>query len=345
MKKASGSVLKISSAVLMSVALVLIGVLAGCENFTSGNSTSGVTPKYIDVEALKKDDMKLTVWTVYWDTQRTVRNIMTSSDKIDGISTFAAYYDEREKLFIPDETLKISRKLRDSEKTENIQQYLSVVNDKPHSAKDISLVKNKIGTAEKAAEHAAEIVQLAVENEYDGVEIDYEKIRSDLNLWNQFIVFEKDLITLCQKNGLKLRIVLETSTPVEDLNFPDGASYSVMCYNLYGSGTKPGPKADAEFLKKIAAKFGSLPGISYALANGGFDFDGTGTAKQLTSAEATQLAEEKHATPVRNEGSGALTFVYGSHTVWYADEKTLVFWQKVLDEAAGKDTDIGLWRI
>lgn len=344
MKKATSSITKILSAVLISAVLVLTGVLAGCGNSTSGSSTSGVTEKYPEVAELKKDDMRLTVWTVYWDTQRTIRNIMTY-DKIDAISTFAAYYDENEKLFIPDEALNISRKLKNYEKTKNIQQYLSVVNDKPDSMKDTSLLENKIGTAEKAEEHAEEIVSMAVENKYDGVEIDFEKIRGDLDLWDKFIVFEKDLITLCQKNGLKLRIILEPSTPVEDLSFPDGVSYSVMCYNLYGIGTEPGPKADAEFLKKIAAKFGSLSGISYALANGGFDFDGTGAAKQLTNAEAAQLAEDKNVAPVRNKENGALTFSYGQHTVWYADEKTLIFWQKVLNEAAGKDVDIDLWRI
>lgn len=339
MNKVASNVTKVLSAVLISV------VLAGCGNTTSESSPSSISEKYPEIVELKKDDMKLTVWTVYWDTQRTVRNIMTYSDKIDAISTFAVYYDENEQLFIPDETQKISRKLRNYEKTENIQQYLSVVNDKPDSMKDTFLLENKIGTAKKAEEHAEKIVSMAVENEYDGIEIDFEKIRSDLDLWDKFIVFEKDLITLCQKNGLKLRIVLEPSTPIEDLNLPDGASYSVMCYNLYGIGTEPGPKADTEFLKKIAAKFGSLPGISYALANGGFDFDGKGTAKQLTSAEAAQLAKDKNVTPVRNKENGALTFSYDSHTVWYADEKTLVFWQEALNEAAGKDVDIDLWRI
>lgn len=177
------------------------------------------------------------------------------------------------------------------------------------------------------------------------MEIDYEKIRGDLDLWKKFIVFEKDLISLCQQNSLKLRIVLETSTPVEELNFPDGASYSVMCYNLYGSGMEPGPKADVEFLTGIAAKFDALPGISYALANGGFDFDGGEAVEQLTSAEAAQLAEDKNATPVRDKENGALTFSYDSHTVWYADEDTLVFWQKALEEAVGEPVNIDLWRI
>ena len=30
------------------------------------------------------------------------------------------------------------------------------------------------------------------------------------------------------------------------LEFSAGASYVVMCYNLHGNGTEPGPKADPE---------------------------------------------------------------------------------------------------
>ena len=29
-------------------------------------------------------------------------------------------------------------------------------------------------------------------------------------------------------------------------SFSAGASYVVMCYNLHGNGTEPGPKADSE---------------------------------------------------------------------------------------------------
>ena len=33
--------------------------------------------------------------------------------------------------------------------------------------------------------------------------------------------------------------------------FSEGASYVVMCYNLYGNDTEPGPKADLENIKFI----------------------------------------------------------------------------------------------
>ena len=32
----------------------------------------------------------------------------------------------------------------------------------------------------------------------------------------------------------------------DEPEFSEGASYVVMCYNLYGNGTEPGPKADLE---------------------------------------------------------------------------------------------------
>ena len=33
------------------------------------------------------------------------------------------------------------------------------------------------------------------------------------------------------------------------LDFSEGASYAVMCYNLYGNGTEPGTKADLENIR------------------------------------------------------------------------------------------------
>ena len=37
----------------------------------------------------------------------------------------------------------------------------------------------------------------------------------------------------------------------DEPEFSVGASYVVMCYNLYGNDTEPGPKADLENIKFI----------------------------------------------------------------------------------------------
>lgn len=99
---------------------------------------------------------------------------------------------------------------------------------------------------------------LAEKYNFTGVEIDYEQIRDNLSLWKKFLVFEKALYPRTKKAGLDLRIVLEPSTPVSKINFPKGPEYVVMCYNLYGYGTNPGPKADYKFLKKTVKDFSSL---------------------------------------------------------------------------------------
>ena len=37
----------------------------------------------------------------------------------------------------------------------------------------------------------------------------------------------------------------------DEPEFSEGASYVVMCYNLYGNDTEPGPTADLENIKFI----------------------------------------------------------------------------------------------
>lgn len=107
-----------------------------------------------------------------------------------------------------------------------------------------------------------------------------------------------------------------------------------MCYNLYGNGTEPGPKADWDFLREIHEKFRNLPNVSYAFSNGGFDWEeDSQQPSQLRTGDANALAEKYEAEPVRDKNSGALYFSYTeknkTHTVWYADEPTLKTWAEV----------------
>lgn len=244
-------------------------------------------------------------------------------------------------------------KLQRKEATKEKTVYLSVVNDVKNgdktTQKDTDILWQVLGTPEAAQAHAEELVQLAAANGYDGIEIDYEKIRKDLDLWQAFLDFEERLLALAEENGLKVRIILEPGTPVEQLDFPEGADYVVMCYNLYGGGTDPGPKADFDFLAQTWEKFRKLPNISYALANGGYVWKNGKDAAQCRAAEAKAMAEEAGVTPERDPDSGALYFSYTEkgrqYTVWYADETTLAQWARKLSEIGGEKVKISLWRL
>lgn len=331
-------------------------LLAGC-----GKAQTPELPETADksagaeeeIMALAEVSEELTAWSVYWDCTGDLDTLKNQAEQVDAVSLFAAYFQDGE-LVIPAETDRMKDKIRRKDSLKETTVYLSVVNDvkagDKTTQKDTEILWEKLGTDKAAKAHAEELVQLAKENGYDGIEIDYEKIRSDLDLWQAFLGFEKHLLSLAESEDLKVRIILEPSTPAEKLKFPKGAEYVVMCYNLYGGGTEPGPKADDAFLKEVFETFRTLPNVSYALADGGYIWeDGSTKAAQYRGTEAEALAEQYGKTPERDPDSGALTFSYRENgtgkTVWYADGETLAHWAETLRELAGGAVKISLWRL
>ena len=322
-------------------------ILPEVEETEAENSTA------LEMQALAPEVEDLTVWSAYWDCADDIDVLEEEADHVDAVSLFAAYFQDGE-LVIPDTTDRMRGKIRRRDVLQEKTVYLSVVNDVKEgdkiTQKDTDILWQVLGTEEAAQAHAQELVQLAVDNGYDGIEIDYEKIRKDMELWQAFISFEEELLPLAKDAGLQVRILLEPGTPVEQLTFPEGAEYVVMCYNLFGGGTGPGPKADMAFLKELYEKFQTLPNCSYALANGGYIWEGTDTkATQCRASEAKALAQKAGVTPERDPDSGALHFNYTqdgtSYTVWYADETTLARWAQQLQEVGGGKVRVSLWRL
>ena len=340
----------------LAALLCLPLLLAGCGKTQTPvlpEETDGTAGAEEEITALAEVSEDLTVWSVYWDCAGNLDILKNQAEQVDAMSLFAAYFQDGE-LVIPAETERMKDKIRRKDSLKETPVYLSVVNDvktgDKTTQKDTEILWERLGTDEAARAHAEELVKLARENGYDGIEIDYEKIRSDLDLWQTFLGFEKHLLSLAEAENLKVRIILEPGTPAEQLEFPEGAEYVVMCYNLYGGGTEPGPKADDAFLKKITETFRTLPNVSYALADGGYIWeDGSTKAAQCRGAEAEALAERYGSTPERDQDSGALTFSYRENgtekTVWYADGETLAHWAETLREHSGKPVKISLWRL
>lgn len=340
---------KAKSIAIMALAVLLLGGCGQSQTKTSKKATTKTTQtKQKATGALTKlsAGRDLLYWTVYWDIDNPWKTIKKESSNIDAIGNFAALYDEtnNNKLFLADGSKTLDKRMESNSQTKQIDRYMTVVNDTKTSDKSTDLVESLIGTKAKAQKHAKEIVALAKKNDFNGIEIDYEQIRDNTSLWKEFIVFEKYLYKLCKQDKLKLRIILEPSTPVSKISLPKGPEYVVMCYNLYGYGTEPGPKANYKFLKKTVKDFEKLGNVSYALSNGGFDFDGD-TVISVTTSDINKLLKKYKKTPKRDSKSGALYFTYGTHTVWYADNTTLLKWAQCLDKATGHQVGISVWRM
>lgn len=295
-----------------------------------------------------------TVWTTYWQTDNVLEEFNSMGSSIENICYFAAYFDENKKLFIPEETEETYTLIKGTYGDSNYGSYLTFVNDllKPDgtsSLKDTELLYELFSNEETINAHIDEIMALTEAGGYQGIEIDYEAIRKDMTLWNLFVNFVEKLYQETLKSNIPLRIVLEPSFPAEELHMPEGPEYVIMCYNLYGYGTEPGPKADKDFLQELVQKMKSLPGkVNYALATGGFDFKENGETAQITQKEAVELLAIYDIAPERDEDSKSLVFTYTDeediiHEVWYADSYTIGFWSSIIEQEG--EYGLSLWRI
>ena len=299
-------------------------------------------------------DMDISAWIAYWDVEKGRHDWKEVHSRLTDTSYFAAYFDENDELFIPDE-LKEERKFVQETEKDRRPSYLTFVNDKiekkgTSSLKDIAVLQRLFKTEESLEHHAASVLRLAKEGGYDGVEMDYEGVwkRGDSLLQAQYVHFLHVLVRMAQKENIPVRIVLEPSTPF-DAGFPRGASYVVMLYNLYGTHSGPGPKADDDFIRRTCRKMVALPGPSgVALATGGVVWRDGKDGVMVTEEEAKKWLEtHEGAVAVRHEKSGALTALYthGAHeeTLWYADSDTLNHWAAVA--SSERYHHIFLWRL
>lgn len=197
-----------------------------------------------------------TVWSAYWDLDDFEGEIGLIEHKLSGISHFAAYFDHEHRLFIPKTTQDTHTKLLQNSQHKGYKNYLSFVNDIAYEDGTSELKSTDLlyELFRKDTTHIIDIITLTKEQGYDGIEIDYEGIKDNLELWDLFIAFIKELYSQSEKYNLSLRVVLEPSVPSHLIELPSGPQYVLMAYNLFGPGTQKGPKANKTFLIKMIEK-------------------------------------------------------------------------------------------
>lgn len=294
----------------------------------------------------------LSGWIPYWDSVNAVAEMNRYPINTDEIVSFAVIFDHQDDaLLILDSMDEMTRDLRRLVSKEQ-SLFLSFTNDVRQSDasylnKDVDILRRFLATDETIDDHVQNLIDVAELYEVDGIEIDYEAIRKDTELWARFCVFVRQLYEQCIQHDIKLRVVLGWDS-VDYADFPPGPDYVIMCYNLYGPHSSAGPKANFDFLKKTFEKNKKLPGkVVMAFANGGFDWSSDGTVSAVTQKEAEALMAQYHVTPTRDKNSGALYYSYTddvglTHEVWYADAYTIDYW--IYLGTLSEYSDFAIWR-
>lgn len=321
------------------------------ETETQAETTEETTEETV-VEEVVKDETFL--WLAYWNYKGYEQELACLGENNRAVSVFGVLFDcNGDKPFLTPETEELLTKVK-AGKGENEVVYLSFINDLrledgSYSNKDPELLARLFEQPENRERHIAEIVEFACESGVDGIEIDYENLKKKEELWEPFCLFLEELKKQCDEKGLLLRVVLG-AYDVDKAQFPEGIEYAVMCYNLYGTHSGPGPKADVTFLRETFEKCKALPGnVSAAFSTGGFVWAGDKCEKALTETEAAELYAslgENASALERDSASGALHFTYTQdgvcREVWYADGETLCLWKQTAKEYG--ITRFSLWK-
>lgn len=347
---------KKSVLVPVAILVILFLSLAACSHRETGDTAGKDIEEWPigEEDHMDEETIGYSIWTTYWDTENLTGELEVIKDRIDNICYFAAYFNKDRQPFIPKETMESFEKVKKLYGSMKHKSYLTFVNDliledNTSSLKDVDLLYVLFETDRSMDNHIRDILRMTMEEGFDGIEIDYEAIRQDMVLWQLFIEFVEKLYEAAAEKDILVRVLLEPNAPLDEIELPEGPEYVMMCYNLHGQGTRPGPKANRRFLESLVRKTRTLPGkVNFALATGGFDFDGNGTVKSITEKQAVELLALFEKSPEREEESQALFFDYIDnggieHRVWYADSKTINYWIDILQQAGNHD--ISLWRL
>jgi len=325
--------------------VTIIGILfltSGCSKIYSGATNQVVS------DPVHENILCDSAWLVYWDLENGIEEINDMAS-LENIIYFSTWYNQEDEIVVPNELLTAKAEL----KNDNQMEYLSFTNDIVYddgssSQKNIEIIKNLFSDQNMMDLEAEEIIKIAINSDFDGIEMDFENLKKDTELWNEYIQFLEILKSKCLEKNLLLRVILEPATPTSQLSFPDGIEYVMMCYNLYGGFSEPGPKADFEFLDTMKQSISNLPGKNgLALATGGFDWNTNGV-KSMTVKQVSEIIENYNIEVRIDENSGAKNFNYTDdagieHEIWYSDFETINQWIEKVNEA--EDISTSLWRL
>lgn len=277
-------------------------------------------------------------WLPDWDSAAAVKE-SSQLTCLDSVTAFAAYLRPDGSIYLPWETEQMLQELQKNFAGSDTAVRLSVVNDVVYpdghtDSKSREILLSIFSDSAMRQKHMDALTELVSTCDLAALELDYENLGKDTDLWAQYVAFLQELNGLLEPLGTKLRVCLQWDA-ADYAALPENIDYTVMCYNLYGYHSGPGPKADTIFLKKAAANYrGMGDRVAMALATGGFLWENGSVSAAVTQKDAEALVKKAGVRCARDSASGALHAKWqqdGNETeLWYADGETLTLWRNTL---------------
>lgn len=177
--------------------------------------------------------------------------------------------------------------------------------------------------------HAENLALLVVQNAFDGIDIDYERVPTTSRA--DFTAFIELLAQKLHASGKLLSVtVVAKASDSEDWNGPGSQdwiaigraadSVKIMCYDYHWSTSAAGPLTPLDWLDKVAVYAEQTLPVGKAIIGlpwYGYDWLGK-VGATVTYAQAMATAKAKGATVTR-DANGELTYTYDGRTVYFQD--------------------------
>jgi len=297
---------------------------------------------------------------VFWDQQRGFEAIVANDDLFSEVSPFW-YHAEADGTIVPYRTA-AGASYEDPAILAFLRSrgilVIPTVTNIVDGVWDGALVEQIISDAGRRALNIANIVELAVANGYDGIDLDYEDLLASYR--DAYTAFVNELAAALHAQGklLTVNVYAKTEEP-GTWDGPQSQDWSaigqvadevrIMIYEYHWATSGPGPIAPIDWVNDVLA-FARSTIPSYKVMHGvplyGYDWVGQ-SGIDLVWQQAMALASQRGATVNWDTASASSWFEYVSagkqHTVWFENAASTDAKLQAMT-----DSDIGgvtLWRL
>jgi spore germination protein len=307
-------------------------------------------------------EMVISAWVVYWDAAKGAESIESNVAALDEINPFYYAFDDKGNIIENSPGIETAHPLPSVIRSGRLRVVPTIVNDtiypdKASKLKDTDVIRFLLEDPKRMERHVDSICQLVETQNYDGIDIDYEKLLpSDRDLFTRFVEI---LAGRLHAEDKLLTVTVQPMTSEAHERKPGGLDWSaigaaadrvrIMCYNYSYPGSAPGPVAPPEWIAQIidyAHKKVPVEKISLALKLQGFDWSEL-EARSVTFERATAIAKEYDADVRWDAESSTPYFTYHhdglKHEVWFENARSLEAKFQVI--ARNSIGGISLWRL
>ena len=299
--------------------------------------------------AIPSHAYRMSAWVASWDS-RAVTSMQLNAGKLDEANPpwYMIAADGSVTKNYNAEAADMRAALTGTELMPTVQNYIG-------GRFDAGVVASVVASAVLREKHADTLTQLAVQNAFSGIDVDYENLAGTTRA--DFTSFLQLLAQKLHAAGKKLSVTVNAKTS-DSANWagPAGEDWraigaaadfvKIMAYDNHWNGSAAGAIAPVDWLDNIATYAEStMPAqkIIMGLPWYGYDWQGT-SATDLVYTEAIALAQRAGA-QITYDVNGEATFTYSGRTVFFQDASS---YAKKVDAILKKHPRIGgfaHWRV